>query len=447
MEVKLAAVGGYSEVGKNMSAIKVGDEAVILDMGFYLPVIVDYEEEGNDRSLLSADQMRKMGAIPDDTVLHAWKNNVKAIACSHAHLDHTGAVPYGAPKYNAPVIGTPFTIEVLKNMIHSEGLEVRNKYIPINVGSSYTVSKNIKVEFINVTHSTPQTAIIAVHTKEGVIVYTNDFKFDNDPIIGKKPDLERLRQLGKEERVLAVIVDALYSGAAQKTPSERVAREMLKDVMLGTENHNNPMIVTCFASHIARLRSIIDFGHKLNRKVVLLGRSMQKYAAAAEKVNIVKYSKEAEIVANADKIKKKLVRMEKEGMNSYLIVCTGGQGEPNSVLNKMLNKIYPFYFNQEDTMIFSNRIIPVEPNITNRAKMEEKLRKFGVRIYKDIHVSGHGSREDIRDLINMLNPEHVIPSHGHHKLTSPCAELAEEMGFKRRSEIHEVHNGQTIALE
>ncbi len=445
MDFKLASIGGYSEVGKNMSAVKIGDEAVILDMGFYLPVIVDFEEEGNDRSSLSADQMRKMGAVPDDTVIQGWKHNVKGIICSHAHLDHTGAVPYLAPRYNAPVIGTPFTLEVLKNMAHSEGLPLKNKYLPLNTGSIYKVSKNMKVELINVTHSTPQTAIIAVHTPKGVIVYTNDFKFDNDPIIGKKPDYERLKQLGKEENVRAVIVDSLYSGAVQKTPSERVAREMLKDVMLGTENHNNPMIVTCFASHIARLRSIIDFGQKLNRKVVMLGRSMQKYASAAEKVNMVKYSEEAEIIYGADKIKKKLVRMEKEGMNKYLIVCTGGQGEPNSVLSKMLNNIYPFYFDQEDTMIFSNRIIPVEPNITNRARMEEKLKKFGVRIYKDIHVSGHGSREDIRDLINMLNPEHVIPSHGHHKLTAPTAELAAEMGFQKKT-IHQMKNGETLTL-
>lgn len=444
--MKLVTVGGYSEVGKNMSAVRVGDEAVIMDMGFYLPVIVDFEEEGNDRGSLSPDQMRKMGAIPDDTVLNSWKRNVKGIICSHAHLDHTGAVPYLAPEYNAPVIGTPFTLEVLKGMARSEGLPLKNEYVQLNTGSSYKLSKNIKVELINVTHSTPQTAIIAIHTPEGVVVYTNDFKFDNDPIVGKKPDYERLKQLGKEEKVRAVIVDSLYSGAAQKTPSEKVAREMLKDVMLGTENQDNPMIVSCFASHIARLRSIIDFGQKLNRKVVILGRSMLKYASAAEKVNIAKYAQEADMIAGADRIKKKLVKMEKEGLNNYLIVCTGGQGEPNSVLSKMLNKIYPFYFNQEDTMIFSNRTIPVEPNITNRARMEEKLKKFGVRIYKDIHVSGHGSREDIRDLINMLNPEHVIPSHGHHKLTSPAAELASEMGFKNK-EIHMMKNGETLALE
>ncbi len=446
MDFKIAAVGGYSEVGKNMSAVKIGDEAVIMDMGFYLPVIVDFEEEGHDRSSLSNDQMRRMGAIPDDTMISSWKKNIKGIICSHAHLDHTGAVPYLAPHYNAPVIGTPFTLEVLKNMAYSEGLPLKNKYLPLNTGSMYKVSKNIKIELINVTHSTPQTAIIAVHTPQGVVVYTNDFKLDNDPIVGKKPDYDRLKQLGKENNVRAVIVDSLYSGAAQKTPSEKVAREMLKDVMLGTENHNNPMIISCFASHIARLRSIIDFGHKLNRKVVLLGRSMEKYAKAAEKTNIVKYSKEAEIIAGADKIKKKLVRMEKEGLNNYLIVCTGGQGEPNSVLSKMLNNVYPFYFNQEDTMIFSNRTIPVEPNITNRARMEDKLKKFGVRIYKDIHVSGHGSREDIRDLINMLNPEHVIPSHGHHKITAPTAELAAEMGFQKK-EIHHMKNGETLTLE
>ena len=445
MDIKLCALGGYSEVGKNMTAVKVGNESVILDMGFYLPALVTFEEEGHSRQNLSPTQMIKLGAIPDDRPIESWKSSVKAIVCSHAHLDHIGAVPWLAGKYKAPVLGTPFTMEVLRNMMHDDRMQIPNPIRNLATNARYKVSKDLEIEFINTTHSTPQTVMIALHTKKGVVLYTNDFKFDNHPVIGKKTNYERLKEL-KDEGVKAVVIDSLYSGNPQKTPSEKIARELLRDVMLGTENQGNPMIVTCFSSHIARLKSIVEFGKKLNRKIVFLGRSLNKYSHAAAQVNIIDFSKEAEIIGYSEKIKKFFARIKKENMSKYLIVCTGGQGEQNSVLNKMINGTFNFKFCSEDTMIFSNRTIPVSPNIENRERLEKKLRNHGVRLYKDIHVSGHGAREDIRDLINMVDPEHIIPSHGPKKLTQPAEELANEMGFKSGKSVHMMKNGKTLTF-
>ena len=446
MQIKFCPVGGYNEVGKNMTAVKAGDDTVILDMGFHLPSLVKYDEAGHSRRSLSNDQMRKLGIIPDNTVINSWKSSVKAIACSHAHFDHVGAVPYLSNEYKAPILGTPFTTEFLNIMARDEDMQLNNPIKKVNTGSKYRVSKDLEIEFITTTHSVPQAAMVALHTKKGVILYTNDFKFDNHPIIGKKPDYSRLKELG-EKRVLGVVVDSLYSGSHQKTPSEKIARELLRDVMLGSENQDNPMIVTCFSSNIARLKSIVEFGKKLNRKIVFLGRSLVKYTNTAKATGLIDFSKEgAEIIGYSEKIKKKFARMDKEGVEKYLVVCTGGQGEQNSVLNKMINGVYKFNFCAEDSMIFSNRTIPVSPNIENRERMEKNLEKHGVRLFKDIHVSGHASREDIRDLIKMLNPEHIIPGHGHKKIVQPMEDLALDMGFKSGKDVHMCRNGKTIAF-
>ena len=191
MDIKLCPVGGYSEVGKNMTAIKAGDDAVILDMGFHLPSLVKYDESGHSRRNLSPAQMIKLGIIPDHKLINSWKSSVKAIACSHAHFDHVGAVPYLSNEFKAPILGTHFTTEFLKAVARDERLQLKNPVKQINTSSSYKVSKDMKIEFITTTHSTPQSAMIAVHTKKGVILYTNDFKFDNHPVIGKKPNYDQ----------------------------------------------------------------------------------------------------------------------------------------------------------------------------------------------------------------------------------------------------------------
>lgn len=443
--MQICTVGGYVEVGKNMTAIKVGDEAVVIDMGFYLPKLIDFEEEGGDRKTITSEALMKLGAIPNDSVISSWKNNVKAIALSHCHLDHVGATPYLANKYNAPVIGTPYTVEVLRNMIREDGLALKNELKAINPNSVFKVSKNISIELINMTHSTPQTAMIAVHTKEGTVLYANDFKFDNYPVVGKKPNLKRLKELG-DEGVKALVVDSLYASDERKTPSEKVAREMLKDVLLGTSNQDNAIISTTFASHIARLKSIYDFGVELDRKVVFMGRSMMKYIAAAEKLNLVKFQK-AEVVGYANKVKKKLVEIEKNGRYKYLVVCTGGQGEPGSVLSRMATNQLPFDFAQNDHIIFSCKTIPAPINQANRAMLEGRLKKKKVRIFSDIHVSGHAGREDLRDLINITKPEHVIPAHGNISMLTALGDLATEMDYELGKTVHIRSNGQILNIK
>ena len=415
--IEVFTIGGYSEIGRNMTAIKIDDEIIILDMGLFLPAVLKYEE-GDPRELTTKDLV-KIGAIPDDEILNNYRDKVKAIVLGHCHLDHIAATPYLAKHYDCPIIGTPYTIEVLKTLLedHEEKFEKRLKQL--NTNSHLQISDNIKIEFINITHSTPQTVLVAIHTKYGIVIYANDFKLDNHPVIGKKPDYERLERLS-EKGILLLITDSLYSNVDGKTPSEKVAREMLKDVILGIRNHDNLIIVTTFSSHIARLKSIIEFGRMLNRKVVFLGRSLFKYVTAAEKVGLVNFSKEVDLIGFRSLVEKKLRQIEKEGRSNYLIVCTGHQGEPDAILSRIANKKdIHFELLPNDIVIFSCKTIPTEMTIKNREDLEKRLKQFHVRIFKDIHVSGHNSREDYRDVIMLLKPKNILPAQCCLLYTSP----------------------------
>lgn len=442
--MKIHTIGGYNEVGKNMTAIEIGNEAVILDMGIHLESYIRYTED-EDIENLSTEELRRVGAIPDDSVIEDIRDKIKAIIPTHAHLDHVGAILYLSNKYNAPIICTPFTAEVIKSIIKDEKINLRNQIKVLNINSTYRLSNNIKIEFINITHSIPQVVMVALHTKDGTLVYANDFKFDNHPIIGKKPNYERLRKLGKRG-VKCLIVDSTRASEPVKTPSETVAKELLRDVLLGVDSRGKAVIITTFSSHLARLKSIIEFGHKMGRKIVLLGRSLAKYVEAGENIGIIKFSGQAEIVRYGKQIKRKLRQIEKEGPEKYLLVVTGHQGEPKSTLSKMAKKELKFKFRPEDHVIFSCTIIPSEINIINRKNLEEDLNNLRVRVFRDIHVSGHAAREDLRDLINMLNPQHIIPAHGNTDMKMSLANLAVEKGYKIEKNIHILKNGENLII-
>ena len=428
--IEICAVGGHSVIGRNMTAVKYKDEVILLDMGIHLDNYIRYTEDDDvEIEKLTAEELIEVGAIPDISVIDAWKDKVKAIIPTHAHLDHLGAIPFLGNYFDCPVICSGYSAAVLKEILKDHKITIKNKIQSMNNNGFYQISKNIKIEFINVTHSTPDTVMIAVHTPEGTVLYCNDFKFDNAPTLGEKPNFDKLKKL---KNVKVLIIDSLYADRKGKTPSESVARELLKDVMLGLNAKKNAMIVSTFSSHLARLKSIVAFGKKLNRKIVFLGRSLAKYTYAGEDIGIVKFSNDAEIVKYSSKVKKKLSKIEKEGRHKYLLVVTGHQGEPNSVLSKMVYKKY-FKFKQDDVVIFSCTIIPDEINRLNREKLEAELESDGVRIFRDVHVSGHASREDHRDLINLVKPKNIIPAHADVPKSEAMKTLCKEMGYNEKN--------------
>lgn len=443
--MKIHAIGGYNEVGKNMSVLEIGEDAFIFDTGLFLPAIVGVTEQ---EKILHERGMRSLGALPDDHFLeiHNLQNKVRAILVSHAHLDHVGAIPYIAPRYKAPVLGTPYTMEVLKVLMNDAGQKIPNRIISVPVNGYFNVKgkKDYKVEFINMTHSTIQSSIIAVHTPEGIVLYANDYKLDNSPVFGEKPNYKRLKELAKQG-VKALIVDCLYAPDDRKTPSEKIARSMMEEVFLTTDNRNKGMIVTTFSSHIARLKTITELGRRINRQVLFVGRSLSKYMTAAANVKQAPFKSQIQMLTYRHKIEKAMKHVNKRRQD-YLIVCTGHQGEPGSVLDRISRQQFPFQLREGDHIIFSSRTIPAPINEINRKQLEERLRKRKVRIFDSIHVSGHGGREDLRELIKLVQPEHVIPSHGDLKKLEAGVKLAEELGYKINKSVHLLHNGKSLEI-
>ena len=442
MTVEIFSVGGFNECGRNCVAVKVDDEVILLDLGLNLEPYINYTNN-EDVKDINPEELIAVNAVPDISKIKNLHRKVKAIVAGHAHLDHIGAIPYLGGNFKAPVVCTAFTAEVLKSIFKDENLKMHNKIKVLNANSCMKISDKVTIEFVNVTHSIPQTVIVVIHTPDGAVVYTNDFKFDLNPIIGRKPNFKRLKQIGKEG-VLALFADSTRSGLDKKTPSESVAKELLKDVLLGTSSEGKTIIVTTFASHLARLKSIILFGKKLNRKILFLGRSLSRYVQAGENLDLINFSKDVEILKFGKQIKYKLQNLQGK-LDKYLLVVTGHQGELNATLSKMADGRIPFKFKKGDHVVFSCEVIPTETNKANREVLENKLRNYGVRVFKDIHVSGHGAKEDIRDLIIYLKPKNILPSHGCIEMRKPTVSLAREMGYSDE-QIHLLHNGEKLKL-
>lgn len=256
MDIEIIAVGGYDEVGRNMTAVRCGKEIIIFDMGLRLDQVMIHEEaEVENMHSLDLIQMK---AIPDDTMMNTVEGSVKAIVCTHGHLDHIGAIPKLAHRYNAPIISTPYTTELIRQQIAGEQkFGVNNKLFALKQGQKYTLSQNVTLEFVRMQHSIIDTVTAVLHTPKGAIVYACDYKLDRTPVIGEPPDFARLRQIGKEG-VLGLIVESTYIDNRGRAPSERIARDLVRDTITSYEDDKNAILVSTFSSHIARVKTIAD---------------------------------------------------------------------------------------------------------------------------------------------------------------------------------------------
>lgn len=445
MGIEVYSLGGYEEVGKNMTAVKVDDEIVIFDMGIHLDALLTMQEKGIEEE---EPNLRKEGALPDDSAIQKMKDKVKAIVISHAHLDHCAAVEHMADNYDAPVIGTPFTMKFLKNSMSHEKFDKLNT-VTMKAGEKVEVGET-EVEFVRMTHSTPQTVHAALHTPEGIVYYASDFKFDNSQALSKPPDYKRMKKLGREG-VSVMIVETVGAEEYNKTPGEVIARDMLKDTLTTTINDENGILITSFSSHIERLNSIQEAAKEMGRKVSFCGRSLAKYIKVSEAVGFKKFPHSD--IMGRQKAMKKVFEKAAKNKEDHILVVTGGQGEPRSVLSRIADRDYPYKIEREDQVIFSCRTIPTPINIQNRHKLEEKIISQGGRVFKDVHVSGHAGREDHRDLIKLLKPEAIIPCHGDIQKLAAGADLASEEynentgeKYKLGKTVYLLRNGQKITI-
>ena len=441
MSVEIIAVGGYEEVGKNMSAVKVGEDVVIFDMGIHLDRIHIHED--TDIARMHSLDLIERGIIPDDTLMKDVDGKVRAIVFTHGHLDHIGAVAKLAHRYEAPLIATPYTMALIEKTIKGERkFKVTNPLHVLNSGEKLQISPDITLEFVRTTHSIPQTVTPALHTSEGIIVYSNDFKFDNHQTLSPPPDYQRFRELGRKG-VLALIVDTTRAAEDEqlKTHSEKVARLVLKDIMEEPLKEDTGMLITTFSSHIERIQAICNIADESNRKILLLGRSMERYCTMAETMGILKLPDTASVYGSPKAVNRALARAD-ENRSEYVLVATGHQGEPDALLPRIANGKTMYNVKPGDNVVISASVIPNPMNIANRNLMERRLKGNGARIFTNAHVSGHAGKEDHRDFIRMLNPKHLIPSHGNLNMLAAYTELAETEGYKLGNDIHILRNGQ-----
>ncbi len=441
MTIEVIAIGGYEEIGKNMTAVKVNDDVVIFDMGIHLDRLHIYED--TDISRMHSLDLIERGVIPDDTLMREVDGKVRAIVCTHGHLDHIGAIAKLSHRYEAPIIATPYTIALIEKTIKGERkFKVNNVLTTVNPGEKIQISPNLTLEFVRTTHSIPQTVTAALHTPEGVVIYANDFKFDNHQMVSPPPDYRRFRELGKKGVKTAILDTTNMKEKDQgKTYSEKIARDLLKDVLKGPLEEKRGLIVTTFSSHIERIQAITKIAERSKRKILILGRSMERYCSLAESMGILNLPRSVSIYGNSKAINKALSRAN-DNRTKYLLLVTGHQGEPDALLPRIANDKTNFEIRPGDNVVFSASTIPNPINLANRDLLNRRLKERGARIFSNIHVSGHAGPEDMRDFIRMLQPQHLIPSHGDLSHLAAFVELAEEEGYKLGNDVHILRNGQ-----
>lgn len=445
MDIEIVAVGGYNEVGRNMTAVRCGKEIVIFDMGIRLDQIMIHEDAELE-NMHSLDLI-EMKAIPDDTMMNTVEGSVKAIVCTHGHLDHIGAIPKLAHRYNAPIIGTPYTVELIKQQIQGEQkFGVNNKVQVLRPGNRYRISQNLTLEFVKMQHSIIDTVMAVLHTRDGAIIYANDFKIDRTPVLGDPPDLARLRQIGKEG-VIALIVESTNVDKKGRCPSERIARDLVRDTMTSYEDDKGAMIVSTFSSHISRIKTIAECAHEIGRKPILLGRSMERYSTTAEQLKLVSFPPTLSVFGNRRTVDRTLRHILKTGKDKFVPIVTGHQGEPGAILTRIAQGDTPYKIEKGDKILFSAKVIPNPMNYGQRHLVETLLRMKGARIHDELHVSGHAYREDHYELIHLLNPQHIIPSHGDIDMTGGYLKFAEGCGYTLNNDIHILRNGQRLLLK
>ena len=444
MEIEIATVGGYEEVGRQMTAVRAGDDVVVFDMGLNLSQVLIHDnirtEEMHSLDLID------MGAIPDDRVMRELDGEVQAIVPTHGHLDHIGAISKLAHRYDAPVVATPFTIELVEEEIDDEGkFQVGNDLVEMDAGETMPVGEGLELEFVNVTHSIIQAINPVLHTPEGAVVYGLDKRMDHTPVLGDPIDMDRFQELGREG-VLCYIEDCTNANQKGRTPSEAVARQHLKDAMYSMEDYDGGIVATTFSSHIARVKSLVEFARDIGREPVLLGRSMEQYSGAAERMGVVEFPDEMGMFGHRQSVDRTFERVMEEGKENFLPVVTGHQGEPRAMLTRMGRGETPYELEDGDKVVFSAGIIPEPTNEGQRYQSERLLGKQGARIYDDIHVSGHLSREGHYEMLDTLQPKHVIPAHQDMGGFSGYVDLASSQGYEVGRDLHVTANGNTIQL-
>ena len=401
-KIKVMALGGLNEIGKNMTVIEYKDEIIVIDAGMSFP----------DDEMLGVDVV-----IPDISYLIKNKDKIKGIFITHGHEDHIGALPYILKKINIPIYGAKLSIGLIQVKLKEH--KINNA--KLNVVSPRDIIKlsHMEVEFIKNNHSIPDACSIAVHTDQGIIYHTGDFKIDLTPIDGEVMDIHRICELSKKG-VLLLLAESTNAEQPGSTMSEKTVGAGLDDLF--RKASNSRIIVATFASNIHRLQQIINTAEKFNRKVAVSGRSM---------VNVVAVATELGYLNIPDNMLIDLNDISKYEDNEVVLITTGSQGEPLSALARMASAEHKkVEIKRGDLIIISAHPIPGNEKLISKV-INSLFEKGAEVVYdeSDIHVSGHAKQEELKLMHRLVRPKFFMPAHGEYRMLKIHAELAEELGM------------------
>ncbi|HKR59928.1 MAG TPA: ribonuclease J [Pyrinomonadaceae bacterium] len=419
--LEIIPLGGIGEFGMNCMSVRYGDEMIILDAGMGFPEETAY---GVDIS------------IPNFDFLEEYRDNIVAIVLTHGHEDHLGALPFILKKFNVPVYCSHFTAGLAESKLEEHDLlgdTLLHRVSPRDVVEIGPFT----IEFIRVSHSLVDCFSLAIKSPVGTIIHTGDYKVDETPVIGEPIDLRSFRRYG-QEGVLALLSDSTNATVPGRTPSERAVIPAFEEIFAEAPGR---IIVAAFASSIHRLQIVLDTAQQFDRKVCVLGRSMQKNVEIADRLGYLDIPDGLLVPLN-----------EAKQMRPHQIVflVTGSQGESRAALSQMATQSYKGMSVEEgDTVVLSARIIPGNERLISR--MIGFIYKRGANIIEEkrrlIHVSGHASQEDIRIMTEAVRPKFVVPIHGEYRMLFRHKEfIKNHVGYKEEN-IVLIENGDVLELD
>lgn len=419
-ELVFVPLGGTGEIGMNLNLYGYGTEE---DRKW---IMVDLGVTFSDGRTPGVDVI-----MPDPTFIEENRQDLIAIVLTHAHEDHIGAVAHLWPKLRCPVYATPFTAELVKGKLIEAGIE---QEVPLNIvdlGARFDLGP-FDIEFVTLTHSIPEPNALAIRTPLGTVMHTGDWKIDPGPVIGETLDSKRLAEIG-EEGVRAIVCDSTNVFTPGEAGSEADVATSLTELIGELDGR---VVVTTFASNVARLESIIRAAEASGRHVVLAGRSMFRVIAAARDTGHLKNLPPFVEAADAGYLPK----------DKVLFLCTGSQGEPRAALARIAADAHrDIVLEEGDTVIFSSRIIP--GNDVAIFEMQNDLARAGVRVITEkdhfVHVSGHPCRDELTAMYQWIKPELAIPVHGEARHLLEHAALAKELQVP---ETLVIENGDMVRL-
>ncbi|HPR41871.1 MAG TPA: MBL fold metallo-hydrolase RNA specificity domain-containing protein [Candidatus Methanofastidiosa archaeon] len=431
--MKVYSLGGYEEVGRNMTALEVKNKVLILDLGIRLDRVMIGEDTNIQN--MSTKELDRLGAVPDITPLKG--KEIVGIVISHGHLDHIGAISRFVGKFKCPVVGRPYPLRLLSSMLKEETTPVKCPMFEMH--DSSIVIGDFEISMIPVTHSIPQSSFVIINTCEGNVVFTGDYKLDNHQELQRPISFSKLKKLDPK----LLIIDSTNVIQEGITPSEKVAKTLLTDYLKMIEDSRNGIVATTFSSQIERVFTIINQAEKMGRKPVLLGKSLCKYYGLALEMGLVK--KNVQMIRKREAINAYLKDVN-NNKKDYLVLTTGSQGEKEAVLSRMVDDKTPYKFENRDSVIFSASVIPNPLNKASRYTLETKLKMKNTSVVRDLHVSGHASKEEHRKIIRTLSPEIVMPCHGYPDMLISMADLCYEEGYDLNDQVIVQRNGQSFQI-